>query len=109
MNAAGVSARLNAADFMSGQIDAIWSGNDALDAVLSMEGSRDGIHWGSVGSTIGDVGSVLIDTANEAQLWAFTFQQGFPLIFVRFSYDPGANTTGLLVITFTGYFKAPGV
>lgn len=100
------SARIDAGNYQSGMIMAKWTGNDALDATIYVQGSLNGLDWGNMGAVIDDVGSVTINTANDSQLWDF---QIFPFSFVRLVYASGTNTTGSLTIIFSGSLKAPGI
>lgn len=97
------SARIESSNYLSGMITAVWTGNDASDGFLAVEGSGEGANWGPMGQQADDVGSVTINTANDFQQWAFP--QGFPFPFVRLAYASGTNTTGSLTITFVGYQK----
>lgn len=109
MSASVPSARVDADNYSSGSLTIVWNGNDALDAKAYIEVSTDGVRWSIISLTLGDVGSVLLDTTNDYQDFAFTFQQNFPVSYLRVAYLAGSNTTGTIGVTFRGYIKAPGV
>lgn len=87
--------------FITGMIIAAWTANDALNALLTLQGSGDKVHWGDVGIMADDVGSVTINTVDDSQQWAF--QGFFPFRFLKLVYAAGGNTAGALDIKFTGY------
>ncbi len=104
MNVSTPSARIESSNYTSGMILASWSGNDAFDATLVMQGSADGTHWGMMGAALDDIGSVTLTTPDDSQQWAFP--SGFPFPFIRMIYSAGSNTMGAVTVSFVGYTKA---
>ena len=74
-----------------GSLQVIWSGLDALDAVVTLDVSNDNINWNCYGGVV----QVTIDVASDNQVYEF---QKFMSRYVRLVYQKNSVTTGQIKI-----------
>jgi hypothetical protein len=94
---------IDTTEFTFGSIQIDWTGLDAADGLLRIQGSVTGIpasEWNWIGSLAN--GAATMDTAADTQVWEFTV---FTTRYIRLHYAANSNTTGTGNITFFGAVK----
>jgi hypothetical protein len=97
------STAWDVSDYRYGSLTAEWSGIDATNSTMILEGSNTGgedeEEWAEFGGDEGGV--VILDTQDASQVWEFTV---FTMRYVRLAYKANNVSTG--TVTIKGYGKS---
>lgn len=91
------SAAQEVTPYSRGSLQISWTGLDAFNGTIILEGSNDGTNWNELGGA--DAG-ITLDENDDSQIWEFT---EFSTVYVRAAYKANNVTTGTATLVWSLY------